>query len=90
MNNLISNHVCNNPNNIRTTALINLPSDVTLLEDLAPENTADIQLDKEIIMQPKGTKMKTLKTLQLLLNKTPEPGREANQESGIMNNLLFA
>ena len=79
VNNLISNPGCTKPNNIYTTTLIDSEDNVTLLDDLAPENTADIQLDNNIIMQPKGSKMKTREKLQLLLNKIPEPGREEHQ-----------
>ena len=73
---------------MHTNALIESAANVTSLKDLAPENTADIQLDNNIIMQPKGSKMKTREKLQLLLNKIPEPGCGAHRESGIMNNLL--
>ena len=59
---------------MHTNALIESAANVTSLKDLAPENTADIQLDNNIIMQPKGSNMKTRETLQLLLKKIPEPG----------------
>ena len=88
MNNLISNPGCTSPNNIHTNTRIYSESNVTFLYDLAPENIAGIQLDNNIIMQPKVTKMKTRETFQLLLLKIPEPGRESHQASGIMNNLL--
>ena len=90
MNTLISNPVCTNPTNIHTTALIDSSANINLLDYLAPANTADIQLDKNIIMQPKVTKMKIRVTLQLLLNKISEPGHEAHRSSGIINNLLSA
>ena len=59
VNNLISNPRCTKPNNIHTPALIDSAANVTFLDDLAPENTEDIQLEKNIIIQPKGIKMKT-------------------------------
>ena len=74
--NLILNPGCNNPNNIHTTALIDSDTNITLLDHLAPSNTAYIIPENNITMKPKGTKMKTRETLQLLLNKIPEPSRE--------------
>ena len=50
VNKLISNPDCTNPNNIHTTALIYSSANVTLLHELAPKNTEDIQLDNKIIM----------------------------------------
>ena len=41
-------------------------------------------------MQPKGAKMMTRETVELLLNKIPEQGREAHRASGLMNNLVSA
>ena len=87
---MISNPGCANPNNIHTTAITDSAVNVTLLDDIAPGNTADIQLDNNIIMQPKVSKTRTIETLQLLLNKIPEPGHEAHQSYNIMNNVLFA
>ena len=73
---LILNPGCNNPNNIHTTALIDSDANITLLENISPSNTAYIIPEKNITMKPKGTKMKTRETLQLLLNKIPEPSRK--------------
>ena len=71
VNNLISKTGFNNSNNIYTTELIHSSSNITLIENLAQENTADIQLEKKIIIPPKGTNIKTRKILQLLLNVGP-------------------
>ena len=62
----------------------------TLPDDLEPSNTPDIQLDNNIIMQPKGSNMETRENLQLLLNEITEPVHEAHQASVIMNNPLSA
>ena len=77
-NKIISNPGCIKPNNVHTTELIYSSVNVTLLDDLAPENTEDTQLDNNIIMQPKGAKIKTRETIQILLNKIPETGRETH------------
>ena len=42
VNNLIFNPGCTNPNNIHTTALIDSSANKTLVDELAPANTAGI------------------------------------------------
>ena len=90
VNNLILNPGCTNPNNIHTTALIYSAANKTLLDELAPSNTAGIRLKNKIIMQPKVTRMKIRETLQTLFNKIPEPGCKDHRECSIISNLLSA
>ena len=88
VNNLISDPVCTNPTNIHTTSLIDSAAIFTLLENIEPSNTANIQLENKSIMQPKGIQLQTRETIQLLLNKILEPGHESRWASGITNKLL--